>query len=83
MTLKWILERDMFSDNHDRLASAVEKVDQKVVTWSDEWWDTSKISVYNDTKVIFHGSLNNASRIQNNALGSDQANHMKINNILF
>ncbi len=64
MILNWILERDMFSDNHERLANAVENAGQKVISWNDEWWDTSKLSQYNDSKVIFHGSLNNASRIQ-------------------
>ncbi len=63
MTLKWILERDIFSDNHDKLAAAVEKMGQEVVTWDDDWWETSKIADYNGKNAIFHGSLGNAARI--------------------
>ncbi len=63
MNIKWILERDMFHDKHERLATAIEKNGQEVISWNDDWWETSNLDSYNDEKVIFHGCLENAARI--------------------
>ncbi len=63
MKLTWILERDMFTDNHDRLASAVENFGQEVIAWNDDWWKKSKFIAYNGKNAIFHGCLSNAARI--------------------
>ena len=63
MFITWILERSVFSDNHDRLAEAANAAGHQVIDWNDDWWQTGKIPSLNEGSVIFHGSLGNASRI--------------------
>lgn len=63
MALTWILERSVYPDNHDRLADAVEKAGQSVISWDDSWWGSSKMSEYDGKQTIFHGCLENAARI--------------------
>ncbi len=67
MTLKWILERNIFPDNHERLVVAVEKNGQEVISWKDNWWGDSKVKDYNGRDAIFHGCLENAARINSEA----------------
>lgn len=58
----WVLERDVFPDNHDALASVVMDAQATVVTWRDEWWSDERWPRLDDV-VVFHGSLGNADRV--------------------
>jgi hypothetical protein len=35
MIINWVLEREMFNDNHDRLAEAAPAAGHKVMSWDD------------------------------------------------
>ncbi len=61
--IRWLLEKEMFDDNHTRLADAIQKVGHTFTFWQDEWWDSKEYRSFNDEYILFHGSLNNASRI--------------------
>lgn len=61
----WILERSVFSDNHDRLADCIVNSGHNVIDWDDDWWERQNWPELQNEKVIFHGSLGNASRIAN------------------
>jgi hypothetical protein len=63
MSITWVLERNVFSDNHDRLAEAASASGHQVIPWDDGWWQDEKFPSLEDEYVIFHGSLGNASRI--------------------
>ncbi len=63
MEITWVLEREMFRDNHDRLANAVNENNMKVVNWSDDWCVDESYPTLKDQTVVFHGSLGNASLI--------------------
>lgn len=63
MNINWILEREIFTDNHDRLAEAATKAGHKVISWDDFWWENGNWPILQNEYVIFHGSLGNASRI--------------------
>jgi len=59
--ITWVLEGDVFAQG-DCLREAALQAGQRVVDWSDNWWEDSawpKIA----GPVIFHGSLGNADRI--------------------
>jgi hypothetical protein len=63
MTINWILEREVFNDNHDRLAEAAIKAGHKVTSWDDFWWENGNWPSLENEPAIFHGSLGNANRI--------------------
>lgn len=63
MNITWILERDVFNDNHDRLAEAAKAAGHRMVSWDDFWWEDGKWPKLKDDYAIFHGSLGNADRI--------------------
>jgi hypothetical protein len=63
MKINWILEREVFNDNHDRLAEAVKKAGHKVVSWDDFWRENGNWPSFENEHTIFHGSLGNANRI--------------------
>jgi hypothetical protein len=59
----WVLEREVFSDDHQSLSSAVARSAADVVWWRDEWWDDGRWPTP-DGPVLFHGSLGNADRVR-------------------
>lgn len=63
MRINWILERDVFNDDHDRLAEAIAKAGHKVISWDDSWWENGHWPSLENEPAIFHGSLGNADRI--------------------
>jgi hypothetical protein len=63
MKINWILEREVFNDNHDRLAEAITKAGHKVISWDDFWWENGNWPSLENDHTIFHGSLGNANRI--------------------
>jgi hypothetical protein len=63
MIINWVLEREVFNDNHDRLAEAASAAGHKVISWDDFWWENGKWPTFENQPTIFHGSLGNASRI--------------------
>ena len=62
MSIIWILEREVFSDGHKRLADAAVSAGHRVISWEDRWWNDGKWPSLKDEYVIFHGSLGNAKR---------------------
>jgi hypothetical protein len=58
----WVLERDVFPDGHEALASAVLIAGARVVSWQDGWWSDGRWPRPAEP-VVFHGSLGNADRI--------------------
>lgn len=65
MSITWVLERDVFSDNHNRLVDAAFAWGHRVISWDDGWWQDEKFPSMENEYVIFHGSLGNARRIAN------------------
>lgn len=63
MKLNWILEREVFNDNHERLADAITKAGHKMISWDDFWWENGDWPSLENEHTIFHGSLGNANRI--------------------
>ena len=66
--ITWILERDMFSDHHDKLYDALSSIGISVIDWDDDWNVTNTYPNLEHQHVIFHGSLNNASMIKDKRL---------------
>ena len=60
----WCLEKDLFGDRHSRLIAAIEDSGGKYLEWQDEWLLNGQIPKLADNKVVFHGSLGNASQIK-------------------
>lgn len=60
--LTWVLETDVFRENYG-LPTAARAAGHRVVKWNDDWWDASRWPKLDQERVIFHGSLGNASRI--------------------
>jgi hypothetical protein len=63
MQINWVLEREVFNDNHDRLAEAAAKAGHQVISWDDLWWENGRWPSLENEHTIFHGSLGNADRI--------------------
>ena len=63
-TLTWVLEREVFSDDHEGLRLAAESAGQDVVNWDDLWWSNGAWPRLPERPVIFHGSLGNADRVR-------------------
>lgn len=61
--LSWYLEKDVFTDGHERLAKAAREAGHHVIYWDDGWWETGSIPRPPGTHAVFHGSLGNASRL--------------------
>jgi hypothetical protein len=60
----WVLEADVFPESHAAMQEAVADSGHSVVLWSDDWWGTGRWPRLAETRAIFHGSLGNAARIQ-------------------
>ncbi len=63
MSITWVLERGVFSDNHDRLAQALSERNLNQVDWNDAWLDTNQFPCLDGECVVFHGCLANADFI--------------------
>ncbi|MXG88409.1 ATP-grasp domain-containing protein [Nocardioides flavescens] len=59
----WLLEREVFADEHERLATAAEAAGDRVVRWRDEWWSDGRWPELGAGPVVFHGALENADRV--------------------
>ena len=61
----WVIEPGVFpAEKTNEMEDAVTRNGCRLVIWRDEWWGAGfwpKIS--NEQPIIFHGSLNNASKI--------------------
>ena len=60
----WVLEGEAFPDNHAAMQQAVLAAGFEVIPWADEWWATGRWPRLQEARVVFHGSLGNASRIR-------------------
>lgn len=63
MKINWVLEREIFFDNHERLMEAAVNAGNRVISWDDDWWENGKWPKLENQFTIFHGSLGNADRI--------------------
>lgn len=63
MKVVWVLEKEMFGDEHGRLADAVRKAGQQVLWWRDSWLRGDTPPDLEGSLVFFHGSLGCAARI--------------------
>ncbi len=68
MKTTWILEREIFRDQHDRLYQALDTKGIDVIDWKDEWIDNCEYPDLKNQHVVFHGSLGNAALIKNKRL---------------
>jgi len=66
MNITWVLEAEAFRDNEEALKEAAKAAGHRVVAWNDEWIETRKWPVLEGERVVFHGSLENASYIHRN-----------------
>lgn len=57
----WVLERGVFADGDDGLATAALAVGDRVVDWQDDWWHDGRWPADLQGPVVFHGSLSNAA----------------------
>ena len=62
--LSWVLEAEMFPESHAAMRDAVLAAGFEVVSWTDEWWVTGRWPRFPEMRVVFHGSLGNAARVQ-------------------
>ncbi|MFN3152524.1 ATP-grasp domain-containing protein, partial [Bremerella sp.] len=61
----WILESEVFPDTHAPLRTAITDSGHDLVDWRDHWWSDGIPTTIPNSPVVFHGSLGNAARIQN------------------
>jgi len=61
----WVLEPDIFPETHAPIRNAIRDRGHRLVDWSDAWWSDGVPSRVPNSSVVFHGSLGNASRINN------------------
>ena len=57
----WVLETEIFSDGHERLAEAVRASGGEVVRFRDDWLVDDSWPALRGRPVVFHGSLGNAA----------------------
>ena len=68
MDIKWILERNVFKDKHQALADVLTSKGVDFLDWNEDWEFDERFPKFKDYRVIFHGSLGNASMIVRNQL---------------
>ena len=62
-TITWILEPDVYTECHDKLREALKLRGHKIIDWDDLWWTDGIPKSIPTNPIVFHGSLGNASRI--------------------
>jgi hypothetical protein len=68
MKTVWVIESDVYKDQHQALKQAIQKLNQEHIEWKDEWLDTQQFPELIGRKVIFHGCLSNADYVFKNKL---------------
>jgi hypothetical protein len=66
--LTWVLESEVFPLSHPPLREAIVQAGHRLVDWDDAWWNDGMPLGIADGPTLFHGSLGNASAI-NDKLG--------------
>lgn len=61
----WILESEVFPETHVPLRKAITDSGHDLVDWRDHWWSDEIPTTIPNRPVVFHGSLGNAARIEN------------------
>ncbi|MEQ8208790.1 MAG: ATP-grasp domain-containing protein [Lacipirellulaceae bacterium] len=61
--ITWVLESDVFPETHAGLRRAISERGMKIVDWCDSWWYDGFPNSISGINTIFHGSLGNASAI--------------------
>ncbi|MEQ8788537.1 MAG: ATP-grasp domain-containing protein [Pirellulaceae bacterium] len=62
-TITWVLESEVFPESHGPLRLAILDRGHAIIEWNDEWWFAGIPTKLPTSRVIFHGSLGNASLI--------------------
>lgn len=62
-TITWALESDAFPETHESLRNAVCDRGHVLIDWNDEWWSDGFPANVPTSRIVFHGSLGNASLI--------------------
>ena len=60
----WVLETSVFRESGPRLETAVQDLGHAAVEWDDDWWASGRWPKLEGERVVFHGSLENAARVQ-------------------
>lgn len=60
----WILESEVFPDTHTPLRAAIKRFEHRLLDWSDDWWSRGLPASIPNQQVVFHGSLGNAVRVE-------------------
>ncbi|MGE0191585.1 MAG: ATP-grasp domain-containing protein [Planctomycetota bacterium] len=60
----WVLETSVFAESGARLEAAVREAGHSAVAWDDDWWSSGGWPELQGERVVFHGSLGNAARVQ-------------------
>lgn len=61
----WVLEPNIFHNTHEPIRKAIRHQGHRLVDWSDAWWSDGLPVSVPQSRVVFHGSLGNAARIEN------------------
>ena len=63
-SVTWVLESQVFPASHPKLREAILGAGHRIIDWQDEWWLEGSWPQPGNTPTIFHGSLENATRIR-------------------
>lgn len=63
-TITWVLESDVFPETHELLRKAIGDRGHALIDWNDQWWSDGIPTNVPTSQVVFHGSLGNASLIE-------------------
>ncbi len=64
--MKWILEKSIFADNHQRLEKAAADQGHSVIEWNLDWELGDRPPRWQNEAILFHGSLGNAQNVVEN-----------------
>ena len=61
--MTWVLESDVFPNSHSGLREAILQSKMQLIDWDDAWWNDGVPATVPKRDLVFHGSLGNAARI--------------------
>lgn len=62
--MKWVVEPDVFGEDYEHLIEVIKGLGHEVVLWKEEWLSERADHIGDGVHVIFHGSLNVASKLR-------------------
>ncbi|CAM2011388.1 ATP-grasp domain-containing protein [Acanthopleuribacter pedis] len=57
MSITWVLETEVYPDQHQTLIQSVQTANQQVISWRESWTDPAERPRFDGQTVLFHGSL--------------------------